>query len=163
MSLPPCPVCGQSHDPLPSADYEAPTQMMATPPERRDRWTLSGDLAAFDDKAWFIRGVLALPVRDHEGAWFDLGLWISVGPEDFAQVERALAGQGRLPDEAYGFVASAFDGYPDTMDLKAALDFRRREAPRIVLEPTEHPLAAQQRGGIAAADAMTWLHAHGGL
>ncbi len=49
----------------------------------------------------------------------------------------------------FGWIATSLSGYPDTLKFKAMVRTREvGERPLIELEPTEHPLAVEQREGI---------------
>lgn len=150
-----------STEPLPTAEFHAPVFWLATPPEERERdWTLEGDFCRKGDEAFFVRGLLGLPIREEKGRYLDIGVWVSVGREDWERARQVQQSKqhGDLK-EIYGFLATELPGYPQSVDLKAALDFRsgRGLQPLVVLEPTDHPLARAQREGISRDAAEAWL------
>ena len=61
----------------------------------------------------------------------------------------------------FGWFSSRLPGYPDTLSLKCMVHPRDDGMrPAIELEDSDHPLAVQQCGGIAFADAVAYLHDH---
>lgn len=71
-----------------------------------------------------------------------------------ANFKRALARweqQGRETEPPYfGWLSSEIPGYPPTLNLKTNVHAKPLgERPIIELEPTDHPLAVEQRMGIA--------------
>ena len=54
----------------------------------------------------------------------------------------------------FDWLCNMIDGYPDTLSLKTMVRLRDQgERPLIELEPTDHPLAIEQRDGITPARA----------
>jgi hypothetical protein len=52
----------------------------------------------------------------------------------------------------FGWLANKLPGYPDTLNLKASVHSNNvKLRPHITLEPTDHPLALEQRNGISYA------------
>ena len=48
----------------------------------------------------------------------------------------------------FGWLSSALKVYPDTFNLKTHVHLRADLIPLVELEPTDHPLAVEQRNGI---------------
>lgn len=150
-----------STEPLPTAEFHAPVFWLATPPEAREReWTLEGDFCRKGDEAFFVRGLLGLPIKEEKGRYLDIGVWVTVGREDWERA-RAVQQTGERGDlkEIYGFLASDLPGYPNAVDLRGVLDFGagRVLQPLVLLEPTEHALARAQREGVTRDEAEGWL------
>jgi hypothetical protein len=152
-----CTTCGQLHDGLPDIGVDKPDHWWDVPEGERGRrvvWT--PDTCVIDGEHHFIRGVIEIPVHDHPEA-FGLGVWVSQKRENF------LAYVGR-PDSAaigpfFGWLCTRVSYYPDTLLLKASARFRGgRLRPAVVLEPTDHPLAVDQREGIRLAKAWEIVH-----
>ncbi|HYE43362.1 MAG TPA: DUF2199 domain-containing protein [Caulobacteraceae bacterium] len=150
-----------SPDPLPVAEFHAPAFWLATPPGQREReWMLEGDFCRKGDEAWFVRGLLGLPLKGEQHRYLDIAVWVSVGREDYDRArEVQKTGQRGDLEEVYGFLATDISGYPGAVDLKAVLDFSAGRAlqPLVLLEPTDHPLAKAQRDGMTRAEAEGWL------
>jgi hypothetical protein len=50
----------------------------------------------------------------------------------------------------FGWLSNSIDLYPETLNLKTNVSFRDiGQRPYIELEPTDHPLAIEQREGIS--------------
>jgi hypothetical protein len=52
----------------------------------------------------------------------------------------------------FGWLSNKLPGYPNTLNLKTTVQSKNVNwRPYIRLEPTEHPLAVEQRNGISSA------------
>ena len=73
---------------------------------------------------------------------------------------------GRETEPPYfGWLSTALPGYPSTLNLKTNVHTRQvGRRPRVELEPTDHPLAVEQRQGITLSRvqeiAEIVLHGH---
>lgn len=138
-----------------------PDPWLAIPPDERERRaTLDSDLCSIDDEHFFIRGLLEIPLLD-AGETFGIGVWVSQKRENFlAYVEKFDDSAGIGP--FFGWLSNRLPLYPDTTNLKTLAHFRdSRLRPSIELEPTDHPLAVDQRSGISLAKAWEIVHAAG--
>ena len=122
--------------------------------ERASRIRLSSDACVIDDKWFFVRGCLEIPVHDYEEP-FSWGVWCSVSQATFRRYEELFEHAGRQAGESFfGWLCSAIPGYPDTQLLKAMVRLRAWPTrPFVELEPTSHRLAVEQRDGITLARA----------
>lgn len=153
-----CVVCGQRHDDLPDLAADRPDVWWSVPEhERAPRIQLTEDTCILDGEHLFVRGVLEIPIHDQERP-FAFGVWVSQKRENF---ETYLAN----PDTSrigpfFGWLCTGIKYYsPDTLLLKARAHFRDGNLrPRIELEPTDHPLAVDQRAGITLAKAWEFVH-----
>jgi hypothetical protein len=125
--------------------------------ERSRRIKLTSDTCVIDGEDYLIRGVIEIPVADHPRR-LGFGVWVSQKRENFRTYVRN-------PDTAaigpfFGWLCTRIAYYPkDTLMLKTMAHFREGILrPRIELEPTDHPLAVDQREGITLARA--WEIAH---
>ena len=83
-------------------------------------------------------------------------VWSSLSASNY-QRARTLSGVADREHEPpyFGWMNSALPGYPNTVSLKVYVHTQRvGERPLVELEPTEHPLAIEQREGI------TWTRVH---
>lgn len=146
-----CRRCGQYHDELPlHYGFEAPAYWYAIPEtERRRRCHLSSDRCVIDGEHFFIVGNLELPVIGSEGR-FSWDVWVSLSDRNFARACKLWRRRGRESEPPYfGWLSSSVAGYPETLNLKAMVHTKAVGVrPRIELEPTDHPLAVEQREGI---------------
>lgn len=146
-----CTSCGEWHDGLPlDFYYEAPLYWDEIPEkERPEKGFLDSDKCVIEDKHFFVRGLIEIPVLDLEDS-FRWGVWVSLSQKNF---ERALElwDDPALVKEPgfFGWLSNRISGYPDTLNLKTNVRWRNVNwRPFIELEPSDHPLAIEQRNGI---------------
>jgi hypothetical protein len=140
---------------MPSFGWDYPVQYLLVPEHERERRVeLSSDACVIDEKWFFVRGCLEIPVHEHEES-FSWGVWCSVSQESFLRHGELFDQVDREPGESFfGWLCSALPGYPDTQQLKTMVRVRPWPTrPFVELERTDHPLAVEQRGGITAAQA----------
>jgi hypothetical protein len=157
-----CSICGQLHDDLPDLTSDRPDMWWGVPEaERKRRIKLTSDLCTIDDEDFFIRGVLTIPIHDGPRP-FGIGVWVSLSRKDFREYVR-------FPDTDaigpfYGWLCTRIAYYPEeTLFLKTMVRFRKGNLrPAIILEPTDHPLAVDQREGITLEKAWDIIHRYQG-
>lgn len=118
---------------------------------------------------FFIRGRLVIPVIDTApGTEFDWGVWVSLSRENFARASSLWTTPGREQEPPYfGWLSTELPLYQQpTLGLKTRVRTRAvGKRPLVELEPTDHPLAVEQRSGIRLARvqeiAETILHPAG--
>ncbi len=147
-----CSTCGQSHDGVPTSyGYEAPWSWYTVPNgERAQRCFLNADYCVIDNRDFFVRGCLELPIigSDEPFIW---GVWVSLSKANFER-EQGLASNPERVSEApyFGWLSSRLEIYPDTAILRTNAHTREVGArPYIELQPNDHPLALEQLNGIA--------------
>ena len=150
-----CATCGEYHVGMPSFGWDYPVQYLLVPEQdRAGRVQLTSDACIIDAKWFFVRGCLEIPVHDYEEplSW---GVWCSLSRDSFLRYEDLVDRVGREAGECFfGWLCSAVPGYPDTQQLKTMVRVRPWPTrPFVELEPTDHPLAIEQRDGIPAAHA----------
>jgi hypothetical protein len=155
-----CAVCGQFHDELPmDLATSKPASSVAVPEtERADRVYLTDDICVIDDREFFIRGVLPLPVRDTEES-FHWGLWARVEQRDFTNY---LDRWGRDEEAATPPFSGWLDGgvkhYPGSDTLEVLLQPRgNNQRPVFTVVPDDHPLGIDQRHGIDMAKVHSFV------
>lgn len=130
--------------------FTAPRNWLELPEaERATRAKLTDDLCTIDDSEYYVRGCLEVPVSDSSESliW---GVWVSVSKESF----RYILAQWDAPiaeDEPprFGWLSTWIDGYPEPLEIRCHVFLRPSNLrPRIVLEPTDYPLAVEQHRGI---------------
>lgn len=148
-----CASCGERHEGVPGLASAAPLYYYAIPePERDRRCRLDADTCVVDDRFFFVRGCLEVPIAG-EAEPFVWGVWVSLARESFARF-LALRDEERRSQEGpfFGWLSAGLRGYPDTENLRARVHLRDHgQRPFIELEPTDHPLAVEQREGITLA------------
>lgn len=146
-----CRCCGRQFNTLP-LDFacEAPDHWFGIPESERDaRGKLDSDVCMIDDDI-FVRGCLEIPIIDHDDC-FIWGLWVSVSKPNFARIlELWDAPVVENEPPKFGWLCNNVSIYPTTQSLKTHLHMRGgNRRPSIELEPTDHPLAVEQRQGIS--------------
>lgn len=153
-----CSVCEELHDDLPDICFDKPDPWWGIPAGERDaRIELTPDTCIIDEEEYFIRGVLEIPILDYPES-FGFGVWVSQKRENFYTYLKH-------PDSAsigpfFGWLCTEMSFYePSTWLLKTEAHFPGgSERPRIRMEPTDHPLAIDQRQGITLAKAWEIVH-----
>lgn len=116
---------------------------------------------------FFVRGRLVIPVTGADpGTEFDWGVWVPLSRDNFARALSLWTSAGRERQQPYfGWLSTELPLYhPSTLSLKTRVHTQPvGQRPLIELEPTDHPLAVEQRTGITLARvqeiAETLLHA----
>ena len=82
---------------------------------------------------------------------FIWGVWVSLSPRNFEQFVGLLDRKDRSKYGPYfGWLSADFKGYPVAENLKTKIHLRDDGIrPFVELEPTNHPLAVEQREGIS--------------
>lgn len=145
--------CGERHGELPlSFHAEAPAYW--TPElDGRPGCELTSDQCVINGQHFFVRGLIEIPVLD-TGEVFSWGVWVSLSEATFLHASTRWYEDGRENDEAYfGWLSTELSCYPaTTLNLKTNLHTRPIGLRGFVeLEPTDHPLAVEQRDGITTA------------
>jgi len=146
-----CSCCGKQFDTLPlDWAFEAPSYWSDIPEaERAARGKLSSDFCVADEH-YFIRGCLKVPIVDFDGqvVW---GVWVSQSADSFARAVE-LFERDPDPDEEprFGWLSNDIPIYrASTLSLRTTVHFQPlNNRPLVALEPTDHPLAVEQRDGI---------------
>lgn len=145
-----CSICGQVHEGMPSFGAAAPLNYYHIPVEEREaRCALGSDDCVIDGNFFFVRGCIEIPVHGQDEA-FSWGVWVSLNQASylswlkyFNEPRRAHIGP------FFGWLNAWLHTYPDTVNLKTQVHLRDDGIrPYIELEPTDHPLAIEQRTGI---------------
>lgn len=146
-----CGICDEWHDELPFAYGPAfPDPYLAIPDlERDNRVEMNTDFCVIDGKFFFVRGRLEIPVVDSEDD-FSWDVWVSLSETNYHRTIEMLESEGRESEEPYfGWLCTNLHLYPDTTNLKTRVITQPVGlVPKIELEPTDHPLAVEQRTGI---------------
>lgn len=151
-----CPCCGISHgglidlacskpEPWTGSEDKVPNSEVAS-----SRHFLSEDFCILDGEHYFVRCTLEIPLIGSGGRHFAYGVWSSLSAKNFrAYVDTFDSGAQRDLGPWFGWFSNRLKGYSETLSLKCQVHPRPgRTRPWIELEPTEHPLAVEQRRGI---------------
>ena len=147
-----CGCCGKQFSTLPEGwMYKAPDAWVAIPAaERESRGKCDADLCHIKGTGFFVRGCLEVPIigSDQRYIW---GVWAMVAEDRFWRIlDLWSAPDAESEPPIAGRLANAIKIYPPLLDLPASLRLRsNNQRPAIMLEAAEHPLALEQRHGIA--------------
>lgn len=165
-----CRTCGERHPELPRVfGADAPAPFYDLSPEERARAQLSSDqciLESGGETHFFVRGRLEIPVVDDDEPFVWL-VWASLSEASFARTSELWEQEGREAEPPFfGWLCDRLP-YPEpTLFLKTRVHTRPvGQRPFVELEPTDHPLAREQREGITRARvaeiAESFLHPDG--
>jgi hypothetical protein len=133
--------------------FNAPDAWSSLPDaERKRRGELSSDQCIIDDEHFFVRGLVEIPIIDGTEV-FAWGVWVSLSRTNFERASALWDSPQRVEEPTYfGWFCNSIPIYPETLHLKTAVHTREVGArPYVELEPTDHPLAVEQRDGITMA------------
>ncbi|MGW9453801.1 DUF2199 domain-containing protein [Streptomyces sp. NPDC055632] len=111
---------------------------------------LSSDQCVIKGQHFFIRGLIEIPVIGSQDV-FSWGVWVSLSKDNFARALEVWNTEGREAEKPYfGWLSTELALYPEsTTNMKTNAHTRPvGKRPFIELEPTDHPLAVEQRTGI---------------
>jgi hypothetical protein len=145
-----CASCDQIHEGMPTFGFPWPFPYIEVPEAERDRrCVLTSDTCVIDDAHFFVRGCIEIPVlgTDEVFAW---GVWTSLSEKNFRHfVELYDAPKRSHHGPFFGWLMSPIAIYPEPHLLKTQVHLRDDGTrPYVELEPTDHPLAVEQRSGI---------------
>jgi hypothetical protein len=154
-----CKTCGQFHEGLPfSYGSPAPALVLSlSEMEQKRRVTLSSDQCEvrgpnfFDERDYFVLGNIDIPIIESTEI-FRWSVWVSLSKVNYKRMGKLWNKEGRENEPPYfGWLSTSLPLYlyPETLSLKTnvhtqAVGIR----PFVKLEPTDHPLAVEQRNGI---------------
>lgn len=146
-----CHTCGRTHDELPlDVGFDYPDPYFDVPEaERKTRVCHNPDACVVDDKAFFVRGYIAIPIIGGQPPrdFFRWGVWVSLSEKSFRHYA-ALQGQEIPEGTAYfGWLCNRINEYPDE-PLKCDVFPQETLRPRVRIQPCDHPLHREQAEGI---------------
>lgn len=145
-----CATCDEVHVGMPSFAVNEPLHFWSVAEhERSTRCELSSDFARIDEH-FFVRGCLEVPVHNTDEV-FTWGVWVSLSAVSAEQFLASYdSAKGRHIGPFFGWLNTSLTPYPETLNLKTQVHLRNNGSrPFIELEPTDHPLAIEQRAGIS--------------
>lgn len=147
-----CRGCGKQHAGLPfSYGAEAPAYWHPSL-ENDERSVLEDDICIIQTEHYFVRARLILPVVDADQD-FEWGVWVSLSRDNFKRMFDLWESDARVEEPPYfGWLSTELPVYPSTINLKTNVHSEPvGTRPHVELEPTDHPLAVDQRKGITVA------------
>ncbi len=153
-----CATCGQVHVGLPmSFAADSPDMYANMNRDERDTRSVRGsDQYIIDQKWFFIRGCLEIPIINSEEV-FLWGLWASVREGVFDEIEDCweLQGREKCRGPFKGRLANSLAEYPETLNLKVKILLQPvGTRPTFVVEESTHQLALEQAQGISRDRAL---------
>ena len=148
-----CTCCGQEHGGLPFAQVLAAPVYWSDELAEKPGNVLRDEICVIGGEHYFVRGRIVLPVRDADED-FEWGVWVSLSKDNFARMGEVFDNPDRAHEPPYfGWLSVVLPGYePTTLNLKTNLHTQEIGIrPVIEVEPTDHPLAVEQREGITLA------------
>jgi hypothetical protein len=147
-----CNACGEIHRGMPGFGADAPLSYYAIPEaERPARCELGTDDCVIDGSAFFVRGCHEIPVH---GAAAPLiwGVWVSLSEQNFRTWINVFDRDHRSDIGPFlGWLNAWLKPYLNAMNLKTRIHLRCHGVrPWIEIEPTDLPIAIEQRDGISA-------------
>jgi hypothetical protein len=145
-----CNCCGKQYAELPLdiALLVPDPWLDLTDTERAARGKIDTDVCTIDSDT-FIKACLEIPIIDY-GDVFIWGVWVSVSNESFTTIVDLWNAEIRDDQPPlFAWLCNDIRGYPQTYGLKTNLHLRNDgQRPFIELQPSDHPLAREQREGI---------------
>ncbi len=147
-----CGICGKAHSNLPmDMSYENPAGYFKIPQnERAKRIHKSSDICVIDNKEFYIRGVLPLPVID-SGNEFRWGVWAKVNEPDFKIYIKYW--DIDIPENVQplrGYLSGGLKYYPESDMLPVEIRLQaRNQRPIFRVLSDKTPLGIDQQKGIA--------------
>ena len=129
--------------------------------ERAASAVLTADTCEIAGEDFFVRACLEIPVHGQDDP-FVWGVWVTLSRANFEKYAASI-GKDVVPEGGpyFGWFCNRLPGYPDTLNLKTHVHFRSGNLrPWIELEPTEHPLAVDQRQGISIESVQRLVEAN---
>lgn len=159
-----CSTCESWHEGFPDIGYSQPAYAAGIPADERDtRVLLTSDLCVVDNEHFFIRCILPVPLRGTDEL-FCWGVWSTLSKKNFKRYEASYDDDMSDWDPMFGYLSNRLPNYPDTLGLKLLVKTQAQgQRPIATLEPTDHPLAIEQRDGMpveAAIDMSAPFIAH---
>ncbi len=148
-----CACCSEPHD-GPPLSYGAPAPVGWKPRYARRRDSeLTSDQCVIKGREFYVHGLIEIPVPEL-GETFSWGVWVSLSEPNFARMHELWEEPAREQEPpCFGWLVTELPVYPEsTLLLKTQVHTRAVGLrPLIELEPTDHPLAVEQREGITEA------------
>jgi hypothetical protein len=146
-----CAICGIEHDELPDCfGIDAPWRALVPENEFIHRVELTADQCVVDEKEFFIRGHVQIPIHGHSNP-LAFSVWSSLSEASFRQMCDRWNEVDRDKDPPYfGWLCSPISIYPSTIHLKLNVNSRPPgSTPLFTVLDEEHLLAIDQRNGIS--------------
>jgi hypothetical protein len=156
-----CPDCGAiAEDPPLCYGAEAPWRMLGISDAEFDkRVDLTADQCVVDEKHFFIRGHVILPIVGSEET-FAWSVWCSLSEQSFLHAcERWFIPERASDPPYFGWLMTSLPCYPETLQLKTSVQSREvAVVPTVTIEPSAYPLSVEQRVGVTMDRVREFAH-----
>ncbi len=145
-----CRACGQHHAGLPFSYGTLAPAYWRDELAADGRTSLTEEQCTIDGGHFYVRARIVVPVRGPVTE-FEWGVWVSLSESNFERMTRLWTTTGREREEPYfGWLSTEIPIYhPTTLNLATRVHTEPvGQRPTLELEPTDHPLAVEQRAGI---------------
>ncbi len=146
-----CGTCGVEHTEIPLCfGADAPWRALVPESEFGTRVDLTADQCVVDERDFFIRGHIEIPIHDYPER-LSFSVWSSLSERSFVHMCTRWESADRATDPPYfGWLCSPIPVYPSTIHLKLSVQSRPPGlVPHFTVERTDHPLALDQHEGIS--------------
>lgn len=133
--------------------YEEANRASNLSTDRNEGWPktfLSGDYCSIEDRDFFVRGNIHLPIigTTETLCW---GVWGSLSREHFERLMRMDDAESVELPPVFSWLSNRIREYSDTLNLKMYAHIQNSNLrPKFELEPTSHPLSQEYHHGITA-------------
>jgi hypothetical protein len=145
-----CELCGVEHEGVPTCfGIEAPWPALVAEDEFEKRVELSADQCVVDEKDFFIRGHVNIPIEIHTEP-LSFSVWSSLSEKSFRHMTERWHAADRASDSPYfGWLCSPIRPYPNCIHLKLSVQSRQPGlTPLFTVVSSDHALAHDQQNGI---------------
>jgi hypothetical protein len=152
-----CSCCGKEYNDVPFCfGSEVPAYYFSIPPEeRKKRIEKTESLCVVDERHFFHRGRLTIPINDSDqDLLFDI--WASISEVNFYRRNELWNDPQRVNESPYfGWLQTIVPTYGDTINIKCiAIENEAGVIPSIQIIEEEHPLKVDQENGITFERAL---------
>jgi hypothetical protein len=145
-----CSICGRKHSGLPmDIAFEKPADYFAVPdPERERRCALTADWCVIDDRRFYVRGILYVPVTGttKEFGW---GVWARLSKTAFQRYFELYSADASDEPPFRGYLCNVHCDYEGLDGLEVRVQLRKAtERPEFTIVPCRHLLYKEQHSGI---------------
>jgi hypothetical protein len=127
--------------------------------EFEQRVDLTPDQCVVDEKHFFVRGHIELPIVG-EVETFAWSVWCSLSEKSFLHMSERWFEPERMNDPSYfGWLMTELPCYPSTLHLETNVQPREvGVVPAVFVQSAEHPLALEQQAGISMKRVFEFAH-----
>jgi hypothetical protein len=131
---------------------------LVPPDEFESRVELTPDECIIDERIFFIRGHIELPISE-TGNNFVWSVWCSLSDASHRHMTERWDDPGRAGDSYFGWLSTRIPGYPETLHLKTDVISRAPGVvPLVRVQKCDHPLYREQETGLTLEEVHLKVH-----